>query len=105
MTSERLEQKCLELFGSPNGEKLFEAMLGIAKKDLCVATSWDSDQVSIARSCSMRGRVFQLTSDYESIIIPNEKKFRIDKLVYSDIVKYLPISYGKQFHCSFDDKS
>ena len=78
-------------------------MFRIAGKDFCVATSWSSDQVSIASACVRRGRIFKLTNDYESIIMSDGLEFKITELTYHNIFKYLPFYYGEQFHCSFDD--
>ena len=107
MTSENLERRCIELFRQ-NGKRLYKAMMQIARKDFCVATSWEPNQVSIAKGCYNAGTVFELTPDYQAIILPGEEGMpvRIKDLSYRDIAKYLPRSKGRpgQDHCALDNQ-
>ena len=104
MNRKSLEKKCVERFREDAGRRLFDFMLKIANLDFCVATAWNSDQVSIARSCKMRGKIFRTTADYKSIILPDHQQIPLERLAYSDITHYLPKSnsYGEVEHCHFD---
>lgn len=89
MDSKNLERRCVELYGR-NGKFLFRAMEAIHRKDFCVATGWDDNEVSIARCCNSRGKIFKLSNDYKSLIMPDGRVRKIDDLTYNDIVQYLP---------------
>ena len=104
MNHKSLERKCVERFGKETGRILFDVMIQIAHRDFCVATAWNAYQVSIARSCNMRGKIFNLTPDYKYLILPNKQALPIKELSYSDISYYLPKSnsYGEVRHCYFD---
>ena len=104
MDKKALERRCLDKFGRITGRKLFNAMIKIHEADFCVATAWDEHQVSIAISCRKRGILFELTPDYQELIMPDGTKLPIDKLEYTAINKYLPenIIAGEIEHCYFD---
>ena len=103
MTSENLERTCLSRFGDNVGKKLYSSMEKIRNKDFCVATAWEANQVSIAISCYVRGKIFQLVPDYDSLIFP-DKEIKILDISYSDISKYLPPPSNRSHikHCQFD---
>tara|TARA_Y100000310_G_C20604940_1_gene775027 strand:+ start:684 stop:995 length:312 start_codon:yes stop_codon:yes gene_type:complete len=90
------------LYGKEVGKRLSDAMKKIGRKDFCVATSWSEHEISISRSCIYRGRIFKLTSDYNSLMMPDGEIREIDSLTYLDISKYLPkspkIRGGKHIH-------
>ena len=103
MNTKCLEEKCIERFGERRGSKLYNAMLQLSKLDFCVATAWYAKQVSIARSCNMRGKIFYLTRSYKSLILPDKRKVPIIRVSRNDICTYLPsISSAGHFeHCQF----
>jgi hypothetical protein len=107
MTSEKLEESCLNKFGKLPGRKLYYTMMNIAKKDFCVATGWTDREVSIARGCLNPGRIFYLTEDYQALIFPglDNMPVPIDSIGYTDFRVFLPSgsSRGEQRHCSVDD--
>lgn len=105
MTSKSLREKCISSFGNINGNRIYEVMTIIANRDYCVATGWDDHQVSIAKSCLFRGRVFKITDDYGGLILPENKIVKISEISYSDINGYLPKSpfRGLEKHCGLDD--
>src|SRR3989344_1000359 len=98
----RLDLKCVELYGLQKGVELFEAMKKIRDMDFCVATSWDANEVSIARSCYYQGRVFKFVGDHRYLIMPYQDVELIDELSYSDIAQFLPKQYGKHPNCALD---
>lgn len=85
-----LESRCIDQYGEENGKKLYRAMQDIHEIDFCVATGWAVDEISIAQSCNYRGRIFKLSKDFRSLIMPDgvEKSFR--DLNYSEIKNLLP---------------
>jgi len=108
MNLKSIERRCIGLYGRKTGGELSRAMKKIYHIDFCVATSWSPNEISIAKGCYSRGRVFRLTSDYMSLIMPNGEIREIDSLSYSDISKYLPKSTkildNEHLHCSLDKK-
>ncbi len=106
MTSQKLEEKCISLFGREIGRNLYRLMAEIAGKDFCVATAWNEKEISIARSCEYRGRIFLTDSQYQKIIMHDGKETHIRDLSYKDIAQHLPNapSDRKQKHCSLDNQ-
>jgi hypothetical protein len=103
MDRENLENKCIKLFEEENGRKLFRAIVEIANKDFCVATAWNDHQVSIAKTCSYRGKIFELTPDYKSLILNGDEIIPLEELSYQRIERHLAKkSYGHLKHCEFD---
>ena len=109
MTSEYLQVRCIKLYGEETGKKLFFAMRRVANLDFCVATGWNEREVSIARGCESRGKIFELTEDYEAIILPGFETTPVSlrDLSRNDITTYLPEQGYKsdQKHCSFDNRN
>ncbi len=105
MTSEKLEANCVKRFGKDVGRKMYFAMRIIKNIDFCVATSWEPNQISIARSCSHRGRVFEFSEDYNGLFLPDIGIIKIKDLGHTDLSLYLPKSPQIRGHrnCSIDD--
>lgn len=99
-----LELRCIDLFGDEKGEILYEAIRRVAYLDFCVATAWTQDQMSIARACNARGRIFKLTPDCKSLILPDSKIISTKTLRPLHILHYLPKinKYAEQKHCYLD---
>src|SRR3989344_3821345 len=98
----RLDLKCVELYGLQKGVELFEAMKKIRDMDFCVATSWDVNEVSIARSCYYQGRIFKFAGNHRYLIMPYQDVELIDELSYSNIEQFLPKQHSKQANCALD---
>lgn len=108
MTSANLENKCREKFGDERSRLLYESMRAIAKKDFCVATGWTDHEISISKSCLHRGKIFVLSEDYQSIVVPGfDITVPITKLAYKDFCTYLPLiglQTGFPTHHTIDDQ-
>ncbi|MBI2452466.1 hypothetical protein HYV50_05330 [Candidatus Pacearchaeota archaeon] len=106
MNKKTLEARCIRLYGRATGKKLYRAMVKIAEKDFCVATPWSQLEISIARACASRGRVFEFSEDYSALIMPDGRKLNMENINYADINRFLPrekISFGEGYrHCVVD---
>jgi hypothetical protein len=101
---EKLEKSCVHRFGINEGRKLFSLMKIIRKKDFCVATGWDSKEISISLSCSLRGTLCRIVDDYKFLIFPDGFKEKVYNLNYITIKDHLK-KYGSisnYSHCSVD---
>jgi hypothetical protein len=104
MTVESLERVCMQRFGN-KGKILFRAMEEIRRKDFCVATGFDENEVSIAKSCTSRGQIFKFSEGYKNLIAPDGLKINIATAAYGEIAKYLPKSPkvdDEWKHCAVD---
>jgi len=105
MNQKTLERRCINLYSRKRGKSLFGAMSKIAKKDFCVATGWESDEVSISISCNKRGRIFGLTPDYQSIVLPGGGEYTLEEVGYLEIARYLKRNTNLpkgELHCDID---
>ncbi len=106
MYNEHLLERCTQLYGEDIGDKLSLAMLQIYQKDFCVTTGFDAHQISISRSCIVRGKLFRLSEDYSSLIMPDGTERTIESLNYTDIVPFIPKRSTRSHshrHCFIDD--
>lgn len=108
MTSPRLRQKCIDLYGQEIGEKLYGLMKKIQELNFCVATSWSGKQVSIARGCYHSGMIFAVSEDYNTIMTPDNHIISPEQ--GREIIEpYLPNTpkleiQDREKHCQLDDR-
>ena len=98
--------QCAQLFGPIIGIRLSRAIRKIQEKDFCVIPGNTENEIAVSGSYNRRARVFTLTSDYQSLYMPDGRVRGIDELQYTDIEKHLPtISFdGGQSHMDFFPK-
>ena len=105
MNPNELEKRCQERFDE-KGDDLFKAMMRVAKKDFCVTTGFEEDEISIAISCNSEGRLFKFEDGYSTLVAPDGERIDIENAEYGDIADYLPnypIAGGEDWkHCSVD---
>jgi hypothetical protein len=89
--------------------QLYDAMVQLHQIDFCVATAWGKREVSISKTCSKKGRVFELSRDYKHIVMPSGGLRSISSLNYNDISRFLPDSHfsedERHCNCSCDKKN
>ncbi|MBU3923587.1 MAG: hypothetical protein KJ592_01605 [Nanoarchaeota archaeon] len=90
MKKDTLELDCKKMFGDEVGARLFKAMLRVAWKNFSVNVGWNDHQVSVSRSSSYRGRVFDFSDDYSHLVMPNGGLRSINSLTYADIRECVP---------------
>lgn len=105
MDQENLRKTCKERFPK-NGDRLFRAIMDLHYKDFCATTGWSDHEVSLSKSCRKRGRIFQLSDDYQHIVMPSGELRSIESLTYADVSRHLPDSHFNQeephYHCDCD---
>ena len=105
MTSDKLKECCQGRFGQRHGGKLYQAMRRIVALNLCVATGWGDDDISVAFDCEYNGTIFKLNGNRSSIYLPeNNGIINLRRVTRSDIVPFLPRGSGGNTNCFYDSE-